>query len=230
LGLDDLPDGATTGRRPARRRSLRGRSNRSNNVRVRSGSRVRATTGGHLAAARRRPAKFWQRQVGGILDTLTPGAGAGHHRTGVACRSSPRQITRDVGALAARRFDNALSRRAGRSSCTGRARCLTSTRPTPWKRPSRRRGRSTPNGTGTRAAPSALGSRLAQARAAALVVDVQTKRLPLRPGHNRAQRTGGRLRTSGLGERALAASVSRSGRTIDHRAPGRPTSPGGRLR
>ena len=54
LGLDDLPDGATTGRRPARRRSLRGRSTRSNNVW--SGVAGRRRDGGDVTAVRRRGA------------------------------------------------------------------------------------------------------------------------------------------------------------------------------
>jgi hypothetical protein len=48
-----------------------------------------------------------------------------------------------------------------------------------WETTKSTAGASHTNGTGNGTAPSALGSQLAQARAAALVVDVQTKRLLL---------------------------------------------------
>jgi hypothetical protein len=48
-----------------------------------------------------------------------------------------------------------------------------------WETTKSTAGASHTNGTGNGATPSALGSQLAQARAAALVVDVQTKRLIL---------------------------------------------------
>src|SRR5262245_57542107 len=48
-----------------------------------------------------------------------------------------------------------------------------------WESTKSTAGASHTNGTGNGAAASALGSQLAQARAAALVVDVQTKRLLL---------------------------------------------------
>ena len=100
LGLDDLPDGATTGRRSARRRSLRGAFKPIEQCTVRSGARAGAAPAAQPADHH---AGLWSGRAGrslasdpGIPDRAMDGARPSHSPAG-ASRPRPRwQLPRPI--------------------------------------------------------------------------------------------------------------------------------------